>query len=447
MKKYIVGAYLIFLSIASALATDLLINQPGPYKLGGSMSSAPTTANDNIIHITSSDVLLDLNGLIISQGNATANFNGIVINSGLSDIIIQNGIVRNVTGTAVLVNQGCARIQINNIACENCNLAGLALSGATGTNQIVDCSIANCRFLGCGSSINATSVVTFTQCSRLNILSNVIANTIGTVANLSAFTMNNCSLCTILNLNINNNTAAALSLFNETSGIQNTIQNTLISTNTSAGTIIGFNVNGSVFDMFINNSVTANNATGSLTGFNFSSTSTSNYLERCLVNTNTGVGGFNGFSFVSSSSNNAIVDCFAIGNFVNSNNNLFGFVINTANLGIIVGGGSLYNNNTSASATVGVNFQNPTIGLSWSTADVLCEQNNASATASSFGFNLSTLPGTGNSLFYRTIAFNNGTTAANQFAAPAGFAGSINSVASTNLNSVNGAWTNLAVAT
>src|SRR6516164_8816620 len=109
MKKII---FLCSISLLSMInnATDLIISQPGRYLLGDNITSTPSTPGDNIINITSSDVVLDFDGKFISQANATANISGIVINPNLNDIVIQNGVIRNVTGTGLTLTSTDLRV-------------------------------------------------------------------------------------------------------------------------------------------------------------------------------------------------------------------------------------------------------------------------------------------------------------------------------------------------
>ncbi|MBI2774409.1 hypothetical protein HYX58_00155 [Candidatus Dependentiae bacterium] len=129
MKKNHFLFVLLFCLFSSRLlySTDLLINQPGKYKLGDSIISVPNITGDTIITISSSNVLFDFGGYTLSQGNSVGNCTGIIINPNLSDIIIQNGCLQNITGTGILINQGCSKIKINNIAFKSIGFEGLAL--------------------------------------------------------------------------------------------------------------------------------------------------------------------------------------------------------------------------------------------------------------------------------------------------------------------------------
>src|SRR6516162_5567665 len=96
MKKKILIFHIIFFA-NSLQAIDMTISKPGIYTLGNFIVSRPA-GSTSIINIISSDVVLDLNGYVVSQGNATASVDGIAINSGLTDIIIKNGTIRSLTG-------------------------------------------------------------------------------------------------------------------------------------------------------------------------------------------------------------------------------------------------------------------------------------------------------------------------------------------------------------
>ncbi len=416
-----------------AHAVDLNITQAGLYTLGDDITSLPTGA-DNIINITVSDVLLDLNNNFISQGNATANVNGIVVNSSLSNITIKNGTVRNVTGTGILINQLCSRIKIDSINFVNCT-QGLSLSGSVG-NVIVDTFINNCGFFACNSPGGGT-IISLTQCSRLKVYNCVIADAL-TAAVTIPLSLANVTVSDFNNITIQGNSVTTFFGINELNGIDNSFNNIIVRNNSGSAGLSGIRVIGATGDLFTNCLVTLNTTNGDLFGFNISGVQSS-IFQANRVTANTGNNSCTGFNVINTSNTISIVDCIANANV--SAGTMIGYIIDNSNFSTFVRNMAISNSST-AGTSIGISLQGAG-GTSDAFVDFYAARNTGVAAANSFGINVAVAATT---LFTRSTCFNNGTNTANQVTGVA--AGSTTNLAapgSNNMNSTSLPWTNLGI--
>ncbi len=420
-------------------ATDLLITQPGIYKLGDNLTFNPS-GSDNAINITVSNVVLDLGNKTVSQGNAVANVDGITINSGLTDILIQNGFIQNFTGNGILLNQSCTRIKINNLQIINCSNCGILLSGTVG-NTITNTAITQCSILGC-SNVSAFGAINITQANGLKIENIVVANTVGTT-NISFITLANCVLCSFNNIYIKNNSSTGFMRgVNESAGTINKYSNILIANNTSANQFLGINIINSNADSFNNVRVLANSSsTQDLIGFNLNNCD-NGMFRSCLVQNNSGILGFTGFNFFTTGNQNFVIDCLVTSNSISgAAANAIGFNFDDGSREVLRKCQVLNNSSTNGTAT-GIFFQG-TGGSGSIITNCLVSRNVGVNAASSFGVNR--LAGA-NNLFPQVVSFNNNTTAANQLSGvPAGSVQTPAAPASNNINSLSSPWSSLAL--
>jgi len=104
----------------------LTIKMPGFYQLASNVS--------NQITISASDVTLDMNGGTVSGGT-----NGIVINSGLNNVTVKNGVITSVSSNGIQVGAGCSNITIKDVHVKN------AIRGID-CEQVTNGLIKNCDF-------------------------------------------------------------------------------------------------------------------------------------------------------------------------------------------------------------------------------------------------------------------------------------------------------------
>lgn len=432
--------------VCTTSSVELLIDKPGLYKLGNTITTLPSAA-DSAINITVGNVILDLGGRTILQGNGTALVDGVLINNGLSDIIIRNGTISGFTRSGIRVGSSCSKIEIENISFINCAISGLDFQG-TALNTIVDGSVRNAQIYNCGTT-SGGAPLNMLFCSNFTVSGCAVSNTVATIA-LTAALLDNLSQCSFDTLLIKSNvTTNALTGISVIGGSSNSFTNCLVQSNSGTTGLTGISLtSATASNSLINCSVIGNTSiTGIFTGFNLNS-APSSYLNNCTANANTGVGA-RGFVFDGGSNSAAVLGCTANANSnTGGGSSCVGFSILSASSGLLLDCISSYN--TSALTCQGIAFGGITPGSTWVLRAPVTERNVGNTAGNSFGFvysALAPLPPSG-SFFFRTIAFSNNTTAGNQISAPASYNGSITSVAgvlTSNLNSITGVWTNIAV--
>ncbi|MBI2774406.1 right-handed parallel beta-helix repeat-containing protein [Candidatus Dependentiae bacterium] len=429
---------LAMLFMQTARGVDLLIDQSGFYKLGDTILSLPLAA-DSIINITVGNVVLDLGGLTTSQGNATALVDGVSINSGLSDVVVQNGTISNVTRSGIRVGSSCSKIIIQNIEFLNCATAGADFQG-TASAAIVDGAINNCQFYNCGTTAGGAPL-NLLGCSNFSVNNCTIANSSATITWTGAL-LSTCSQCTIQSVMVKGNTSTnSLTGIGISGGASNSFSNCFIQNNI-ASSLTGFNLAGSTTSTILLNSFVSSNSslTGILVGYNFNNAAFS-YVDKCTANSNTSVGGMQGFLFDTSAVNSVVSNCIVNANSTTSLVNSFtGFAMLVGSSGLLRDCSALYNSSATRSHGMVINAT----GNAWVVTSPFFTQNSGSSGANSFGLLYSASAPLG-TLFLRTLAFANNTTG-NQISFPAAYSGSLTTIAAaTILNSVTGVWTNLAV--
>lgn len=134
------GLLLLLVMMSEIVAVRLLIDLSGAYGVGQHIVVTPS-GNDSIIKIDANDVVLDLENYIIEQSGGSGTLNGIEIASGRSNITILNGIIRNVSGSGIFINQNCSNITVDNI-----QILGAAIGfnlSSSANNPIIDCNFLN----------------------------------------------------------------------------------------------------------------------------------------------------------------------------------------------------------------------------------------------------------------------------------------------------------------
>ena len=134
-------------AMQNLFCADWVITNSGTYILNDDLLSTNADSS-GAIRISSSFVTLDLNGRFVYQNNATAGANGIVVDAGLTDVIIQNGTIVNFRRSGILVNAGCSVIKLQDLMIENCAIRGIELIG-TAANKIIKSEVNNCKIFNC----------------------------------------------------------------------------------------------------------------------------------------------------------------------------------------------------------------------------------------------------------------------------------------------------------
>ena len=505
MKYFITLFLLCMVSAYRCYAPALTITQPGYYELGDDITFSPGVA-DSIISIQSSDVTLDLGGKIIQQSNATAGVDGIALASGLSNITIRNGIIRNVTNRGIFVDTTAmaSEIVITDLILDTCQNRGISFEGAGGAES---CIIAQCRFINCILSATGDFVLNFGNLSNAQITDIFIA-TDGSISASGAtrvFIRSSATIARCLFKNITVSlfsTALGVSIVGFTAtALQNSVfQNIRLTniTSAAAATYTGFSLPTGTANCIFNNCVSQGitalgsppggiishiSATGTTTGnlfigctaqtiaavsislipFNLN-TANNTALLGCLVqNCSTTNGTFSAFS-LTSATGALLIDCTCNQNSAIST--IDGFLLTTCtrcNLARCIS-----TNNTSSGAGVraaGYRFQQstqcsctdsiaagnsaPTLGSGFyitSNSTDCCFRGNSSyrnGVGSATSTGFETdIGGTGTNGFTENAALRNGNAAANQFL---NFTANMRTLlAVTNTNPATSSWTNVA---
>ncbi|MBI2775535.1 hypothetical protein HYX58_06000 [Candidatus Dependentiae bacterium] len=445
-------------------STQLTITRPGFYQLGEDFLVSPTANGDAVIRVASSDVTIDFNGHFISQLNTTQNIAGVFINPALNDIVIQNGLIQNISGTGIVVTASDMRIEIINMTFTNCSAAALVADGTSGT--INNLEIRSCIMSGCCSNGTDRNVVLLSRCNRSRMLDCVLDNTVNTLIGINTQTtqfamlsLASCSMCTFKNIWIQNNFFRAfgatgqipnVSLIQESGDNNCEFDFVLIRNNQcfNTGTLGANNrFNGfaapSVCDSnrYVNcqivSNVMANSQSQDMNGF--FGIWTNSIFDRCFIVSCSATNnlGLNGLRTINGSNANVFNGCCAIGN--------SSFPITGATDGFnCPDTNSLFKSCIAAYNTSSVNtslgFNLPQTPAHVVLYENIAHRNQGPTNAGSIGFSFS---GTRASLVTRNIAYNNGTIAANQFVNVN--SGSQIQITSDLIQTVTAPWSNLAI--
>lgn len=337
MKKKVISTAIISILFvfAKLYAPSLTISQPGFYQLSQTLAASPSSAGDAIILIAASNVILDLHGNPIVQNNATLGIDGVRINPGLTDVTIQNGVIRNVTGNGLAITSSDAQIQAINVMFENCGATGINADGSAGA--INNLAIAGCRFIGCGSNSTSTTILSLINCIDGSINECEIAGSSNSVSTTFApCSILSSSLIVVNDLRIEDNVSTA-SFFAGFSDVANgactfneiVVQKNLDVTSTFAGFLIS-----SLGSLYSNCLCTSNSngVNGSFYGFQITGSNNAQYniFQNCGALSNISGAPLGLFGFFIDAPNNSFFNCFALSN-TNFNTNAG----NTASIGTL----------------------------------------------------------------------------------------------------------------
>jgi hypothetical protein len=321
MKKIVVNVAIVGLLIifAKLYAPNLTISQPGFYQLSQTLGASPSSPGDAIVLISASNVVLDLHGNPVVQNNATSGVDGIRLAPNLTDVTIQNGVIRNVTGNGLAIGTSNAQIQVVNMMFENCATTGINADGTVGS--INNLNVARCRLIGCGSNSTSTTILSLVNCIDIAINECEIAGSSNTVSTTFApCSVLSSSLVNINDLRIEDNVSTA-SFFAGLSDVGNTacqfndvlVRKNLDITSTFAGFLISSSANLYVNCLCMSNS---NGVNGAFYGFEItgSSNAQNNIFNGCGVVSNVSVAQQGLFGFYIDAPNNSFFNCFALSN-------------------------------------------------------------------------------------------------------------------------------------
>lgn len=323
----------VFFIINIFSTADWTITTSGTYILNDDISASTGDATNGTINIASSYVTLDLGGRFIAQAaGGTAGAIGIVVNSGVTDVVIKNGTIRSFLQSGVRINRNNSRISLQNLLIESCAVRGIEFQGASGST-ILSSEIKNSKIYNCCSSASADTALQLLFTNGL-VIENLIldSNNPGSTGTFNTVLIDSCSYCSFNNVYVVNVTgAASSSVLRGFSFISNSavVQTCILdncqfnnSTNSSSGIIHGFYLtdNGSAnlvnYNVFNNCLVSTSIAGGNFYGFYCSgSNCQTNVFDKCIVTGNTSsTGNFGGFEIDSTSKQNVFSECIALGN-------------------------------------------------------------------------------------------------------------------------------------
>jgi hypothetical protein len=407
--------------------TGFHITASGVYKLSENIIFTPT-ASAAALTITTSDVLLDLQCFSIKQKGTVAHVNAINIGSGsntLENITVQGGLVSNISGTGIYVSN-VSNFNLHHVTFTRCGLAGVDIEGTNNGVFIDGCNVS----LSCTTGNNIGAITPTLACFQVNgvtngkisncdIYNNQIVFSANSVVTLFGLNMLNCNSLILENIVSSGNFNTAYVGFNITS-CNNTIFNNCSSQKDSSGLsdLTAFALTSCNALSVFNSSVQGNIAgSQNAYGFRFNG-STGCLLKDCVILDNIdnfgSATGFRGI-FLNGASFNTLENCSILRNQIaglvsainissGSNNNLVSWCNGSFNTSTFeVSQGLLIDNVSNNNMIQDSDFS----------------QNLGDVDGDSYGVNISV--DSGNNLFTRVRAFNNGVTSANQLnGVPAG---------------------------
>lgn len=107
------------------------ISVPGLYVFGGDVIDSLNNPGTTLIHISADHVTIDLSGHLMYQDGISSDTTsiGILIDPGLIDVTIKNGIIGPINGTGIIISPGCYDIVFSNVTVNDCVAGGVAALG------------------------------------------------------------------------------------------------------------------------------------------------------------------------------------------------------------------------------------------------------------------------------------------------------------------------------
>lgn len=474
--------FIFLVSFGLATAHTIVIDQPGFISLGNDINEP----GFDFFQITVSNVILDLNEHVISNGDS-----GVIVDPDLSNIIIRNGTITNQANHGILIGQNCSTIRLENLTISSCGQNGVkAESGVVGTfitdsfltditqaaisikedtenirvknltinycggpaveligsstgNRVRDVLLEEITTLSCSLSSTYSHVFYIQYGENITLNSIGITNGGNELCDVRLIELENCERCNVKNVRASGNSGGSLrgiSLINTQSSIFqfcNVLNNEALT-----GKFKGFDLtSGSINNFFENCCIfTSSSSNDSAYGFDICQLSKENMFKECNVAALKGVNVY-GFDITGSSvalEFNILEHC-QVTRCLATTENVIGYHIGNADKGTLSCCVASYNNAPSGVA-VGLLMRDGDGGNLWTTNECKFVRNIGDSDANSFGIKIET--GIGN-IFSRNFAFDNGNTAANQmYGVPAG---SVTQLNPSNLNTADSPWANIVV--
>jgi hypothetical protein len=438
MIKFFFAAVL-FLITMQDFAVEMIINEPGIYRLSGALAISPNSS-DTLITVLSSDVILDLNSYRIEQLNTTAGVNGILVSAGLTNIEIKDGIIARFTQSGLTVNEGCQIISVTSIIFERCTTSAVLFLG-TGLNVIEGVEIVDCEFASCSQGAGAAAAISLNNCDQIMVKNISIYGTNNpNNLTLSMFAASDCQRLIVEQIAIFNNTLAS-------GFLRGVLINNIIGSNfsgvmvernsTTSGSFEGVRFFDHSATMLSDCQIVENRASQNIIGFVCDSCIDDLYKKLHIIANQAGavMTAVRVVGPLGQSVGETFIDCVVSGN--TGVTECQGFSVAESTEGIMQRC-IITNNTANVVSSIGLFFSTVSTS-SWTVADCVFDSNTGPAS-----FGVLDTGGVASANFYtKNIGFNNGAVAANQFGnVPPG---SQSTSTAANLNTTTLPWTNLAV--
>lgn len=260
------------------------ITAPGKYYVYNKTTYTPAGASTTpAITINASNVILDLQGFVLSQATGTVNsIDGIQITSGQTDVTIRNGTISGFQAHGIEALGNHNRLLFKDLTVTGCAFTGIGITAGTSNNV----SIKNCLINNCLTSASVAAAVAAGV--LLNSINNVtidnlkISNTglLATANSASGLRLNSVNSGYITNSIVENSRVGFG--FDTNSSIGIIYDNCLAVNNTGNTNQLAYSLSGaaSTYCQYINCISSSNKATSGARGFDASTLAT---LQGCTV--------------------------------------------------------------------------------------------------------------------------------------------------------------------
>lgn len=393
----------------------------------------------DVVTIAADNVKVDLDGHIIA-GGAT----GIVINPGVSNVQIKNGVVAGVAEAGISVGAGCSNIVFSDLVIQGCGQRGIELLGSS-TAMISEVVFSNIRVQSCCIASSGDYGVFINYGKNILFDDIKLVNNVNSSKNISLIRFEDSIQCLGQKVYAINNTGSSLVVFDYINPTNCSLRDSIATNNKAigvAGSLDGFKFTGTATGNIIARcTVLGCVANGNAHGFDLGSNAFSNIIRGCEVAELHGdrVCGFviSGTGSPSSSYRNIFEDCSVL-NGEAENNFSAGFVINGADAGTI-SKSNVSHNSSKFGSCIGMWFMGVG-GNHWNISNNSIVRNIGIDDSSSFGIKADAGL---NNLFLQNFAFDNGQTGTHQMVGVP--SGSVAEETVTTINNITVPWSNVVI--